>query len=255
MTRARGALKRACKKNAELPPPQVILAEFFRVNNILAGMRNYLEQAVKEYPNDPQAYVVLAGLAMGDCRITEARLLYEKANSLMPGFTVAKRKKDLQPQILAGMAMTSEAREDWPGAQQKIEAWLQLDPKSIQAMEELAQCMLRQKNVQGALEVLVKANKAADDKLKEDNEKLKPGEEKRTDNGVLSPEATVAKFYAITGDQEKAQEWMNTAINARQRDLRLVCLPPNGRFDQEDSPWRKNRRRPPCSLTRTRCKP
>ena len=200
------SLKKACKKDPTLPPPQVILAQFFASAQLLTGMRNCLEQAVKEYPNDPQAYVIFADLAMRNRRITEARLLYEKADSLMPKFTVAKRKKDLQPQILAGLAMTSEAREDWAGAKQKIEAWLQLDPKSIPALEELAQCMLRAEERDGRLG---SAREGVQDCGRE-------GEGSMTRNRVggyrtlLSPEATVAKFYARTGDQDKAKEWMNT---------------------------------------------
>ena len=94
-------------------------------------MRNALEQGVKELPDDPEAYLFLADLAMQDRRTTEARLLYEKADSLMSKFDVAARKKNLEIQVLAGLAATSEAREDWTGAQRRVEAWLQLDPKSI----------------------------------------------------------------------------------------------------------------------------
>jgi tetratricopeptide (TPR) repeat protein len=216
------SLKNAYKKDPTLPPPQMMLAQLFASANLLTGMRNALEQGVKEYPADPQAYVVFADLAMRDRRITEARLLYEKADSLLPNFAVAKRKRDLQPQILAGLAMTSEARDDWAGAQKKIEAWLLLDPKSVPALEELAQCMLQQKNVTNALEVLVKACRIADDRAKA---------EKKTESDLLSPEATVAKFYARAGDQEKAKEWMKTMLNAKPRDIKNRLLASQWAFE------------------------
>jgi len=84
------------------------------------ALNKLVAQAIKDNPNDPQAYTFFADLALRDRRVTEARLLFEKADSLMLKFTVAKRKKALEPQILAGLAMTSEAREDWAGAKQYI---------------------------------------------------------------------------------------------------------------------------------------
>jgi len=204
-------LKKAVKKDPDLPPPYVILAQFFASAQMAGGMRNALEQAVKENPNDPQAYAFFADLALRDRRVTEARLLFEKADSLMLKFNVAKRKKALEPQILAGLAMTSEAREDWAGAKQYIEAWLKADPKSTDAMRQLAQCMLQQKDVQGALEVLVKACKL--------------------DPELLSPEGTVAEFYARTGNQDKAKEWVKTALNAKPRDLKTRLLATQWAFE------------------------
>jgi len=222
---AEGALKKlkqAFKKDPDLPPPQVILFQFFASANMGPGARNALEQAVKEYPNDPQAYAIFADIALRDRRITEARLLYEKANGLMPKFNVAKRRQALEPQILAGLAMTSEAREDWTGARQFIEAWLKLEPKSVDALEQLGQCKLQQKDVQGALEDFVKAYKFAEEKAKAD---------KKTEVDLLPPEGTVAQFYARTGDQDKAKEWMKTALNAKPRDLKTRLLAAQWAFE------------------------
>jgi len=201
-------LKKVCKKHPEISPAHVILARFFARANGAVGMRNALEEGVKELPNDPEAYIFMADIAMRERRVTEARLLYEKCASLMPKFDVAKRKKNLEIQVLAGLATTSEAREDWVGAQQYIEAWLKLDSKSVDALRELAGCLLRQKNETGALEQLVKASK------------IDP--EQHTD--LLSPEGTVAQFYWKTGEQDKAKKWMFTALTAKPRDLKTRLL-------------------------------
>ena len=178
-------LKKACRTHPEISPAHVILARFFRQANAATGMRNALEQGVKESPNDPEAYLFLADLAMQDHRTTEARLLYEKAASLMSKFDVVSRKKNLEIQVLAGLAATSEAWEDWPAAQQQVEAWLQLDPKSIDGLREMAGCLLQQKNVTGALENLVKAYKLAEEQAKEEHKEV----------DMLPPEATVAQYF------------------------------------------------------------
>ena len=123
----------------------MILAEFFASANMAGGMRNALEQATKEYPNDPQAYAIFGDSPCAIAASPKPDCCSRRADSLMAKFTVAKRKKALEPQILAGLAMTSEAREDWAGARQNIEAWLKLDPKNTRALEQLGQCLLQQK--------------------------------------------------------------------------------------------------------------
>jgi tetratricopeptide (TPR) repeat protein len=197
-------LKKAVAQDPELPPASVILAQFFAAANMATGMRNALEQAVKDNPDDPQAYMVFADIAMRDRRLTEAQLLYEKANSLMPKFNVAKRKKVLEPQVLAGLAMTSEARDDWAAARHYVEKWLTIDPKNTMAMRELAQCMLRQKHVTEALEELVAACKI--------------------DKTLLSPEATLAQFYRATGEQKETRKWMVQALKNKPSDVRTRLL-------------------------------
>jgi Tfp pilus assembly protein PilF len=200
-------LKKAVKKNADLPPPQVILAEFFVRANSGQGVQSCLEQAVIDAPNDPEAYYLMGAFALRDRRVTEAQLLYEKADSLVSKLASAKRKKILQPQILGGLAMTSGARGDWADAQKKLEAWLKLEPESTAALQQLGQCLLQQKNEQGALEQLVKASKS--------------------DPKLLSPEAFLAQFYARSTEansQDNAKKWMIAALNARPKDLRTRLL-------------------------------
>jgi tetratricopeptide (TPR) repeat protein len=207
-------LKKACGKHPEISPPHVILARFFASANAAAGMRNALEQGVKERPDDPEAYLDLADLNGQERRVTEARLLYEKSASLLPKFAVAVRKKNLEIRTLAGLANTSQLREDWAGARKQAEAWLVLDPESIDGMRTLAGCLLQQKNTNGALEYLVKAYKLAEEKAKKDNK----------DVGMLPPEATLAQFFWKTGDQDNAKKWMIVALRQYGRIVSVRVL-------------------------------
>ncbi len=199
-------LKEAAKKNADLPPAQIIMARWFAQANVPMGVRWVLERAVVDAPGDPEAYVLIGNIALSERRVTEAQLLYEKADSLMAGWKGnAKRKDALLPQIQSGLAATYENRDDWAGAQKHLEAWLKLDPKNIEALQRLAQCLFQQKKVPEALEGLKEAAKIEPD--------------------LLTPEATLAQWFARTGDKVNARKWMIDALNAAPKDpkTRLVA--------------------------------
>ena len=196
-------LKEAVKKNADLPPAQVILAQLFSQANIPMGVRNALEQAVVESPDDPEAYVIMGDIGLRERQVTEASLLYAKAASLMPKFDKsAKRKGLLQPRVYSGLTSVAEARADWAGAQKQLEAWLTLDPKSAVAMQRLARCLFQQKKPTSALEKLKEAAKA--------------------DPEGLTPWAVMARFYeqADPPDRENANKAMASALVAAPKDIK-----------------------------------
>jgi tetratricopeptide (TPR) repeat protein len=197
-------LKKVTKKNQDIPPAQIYLAEFFLRANAGTQAQALLEQAVIDSPDDPQAYYIMGTFAMRDRRVAAARLLFEKADSLIPKLSSEKRKKLLEPLVLGGLARTSGARGDWADAQKKLETWLKLEPESTAALQQLGQSLLQQKDEKGALEQLVKASKI--------------------DPKLLSPEAFLAQFYWKSGDQDKAKKWMNDAINARPKELQTRVL-------------------------------
>ncbi len=199
-------LQKAAKKDPNLPPPNVIMAQFFAQSNNLAGVQNSLERAVIDAPDDPQAYLILGDLALRERRLAESRLLYEKAQSLLAQWKgSAKRKDAMMPQLYGGLASTSEARGNWTEAQKHLEAWLKLDAKSVPALQQLARCLFEQKDVKGALEKLRAAAKISTD--------------------MLPPEAVIARWYAQSGEQKTAGEWFVKALTSapRNAEARLVA--------------------------------
>ncbi len=157
------------------------------------GVRAALERAVAEAPADAQAYILIGNIALSERRITEARLLYEKAESLMTGWKgSAKRREQMLPQIQSGLAATCQARDDWTGEQKHLEAWLRLDPKSVTALQRLAQCLFQQKNVDAGYTRLKEAAKVQPD--------------------MLAPEAIIGQWFARAGDRDNAQKWFRSAI-------------------------------------------
>ncbi len=198
-----GALKlleQAVKEDNDLPPAQVIMAQLFGQARQTAAVRRALESAIMETPTDPEAYIILADFALRDGRITEAGLLYDKANDLLGKFTGSKKRQDLmEPRVLSGLAAVAEARKNWPEAQKQIEAWLKTDENSAQAMQRLARALFKQKDAVKSYEMLKKAKEA--------------------DPETLTPAARLAIFYEQAGDHEKAVTWMTYALKVAPSDL------------------------------------
>lgn len=208
---AKKLLEDAYKAHPELPPPPIILAQFFAQANQGAFMRLALEDAAMNYPADPESYVLLANIALQERRVMEASLLYAKATDLLPKLTSPKRKEILDPQTVSGLAGVAETRASsleqgpeqkakWKEAQTLLEKLLPLMPKSTEADAGKAQAMLRlarakfqQGNATGAYEDL----KAA---FALDKEK------------ILTPEAALGGFYEQYGDRDKAKKWMGYAV-------------------------------------------
>lgn len=200
------AFQEAAKKNPDMPPSWVVMFQLFAQMRNAQAARESLDRAADESPNDPEAYIVMGEIALQDHRVTEARMLYEKANGLMSGFQGSSKRKDgLLPRIYNGLAATDAARKDWTAAQKRLEAWLKLDKKSTPAMQQLALCLFQQKDVDGALKMLKNA--------------------KEQDSTILTPEAVIAQYYWQSGDQKNAQKWFVTALTNAPRDLntRLIA--------------------------------
>jgi tetratricopeptide (TPR) repeat protein len=197
------SFKEATKKDPELPPAGIIMSSSFQRMGAGERARAALEQTVVDTPNDPEAYVIMGNMALNDGRIYEAAFLFQKANELITKSNlIAKRKDLLVPAIISGQASVLEAREDWAGAQRQLEAWLKINPKSIDAMGRLALCLFRQKNALGALEIL----KAA--------QKIEPK--------MLTPEAILAQYYANSDDQANAKKWYDIALKVAPKDPNTI---------------------------------
>ncbi len=199
-------LEAAVKKNPELPPVYVLLAQFYSLANMPQGILSALEKAVDKNPDDPEAYIYLAQIAVQDRRVTEADLLYNKANTLLVKLDKYPKRKDaLTPIVVSGLAQVYQSREDWTTAKKYLDQWLKLDPKNAQAMQRLGYVLFQQKDPQNALARLKEA-KAADSKM-------------------MTPEATLAIYYQQAGDKENAKKWMATALSsaANDRDTQLIA--------------------------------
>ncbi|HYW78032.1 MAG TPA: tetratricopeptide repeat protein [Thermoguttaceae bacterium] len=198
-------LKEGVAKNPELPPAEVIMAQWFAQGQQPNGVRMYLERAVMNEPNDPSAYIFLGDFALREGRVTEASLLLGKAESLLGSFKNAKRKEQMVPQVANGLAAVAEARQDWTEAEKQLRIWLKAQPTSATAMNRLGRVLFMQKKAEEAWTQL-KAAKEADPK-------------------ILTPAATLARLYQQANDPVNAKKWMDYAVQSAPKDLptRLVA--------------------------------
>jgi len=127
---ALGQLESAKKKNKQLPPADMMLAQMWLMANQGGPARGALEECIKENPTDPEAYLVLADLAFSDRQITASELLFGKAKELTADFKEnPKRANDFKGRAEAGLAAVAESREQWDLAKKYLEAWLKVvDP-------------------------------------------------------------------------------------------------------------------------------
>ena len=203
-------LQDAKKKNPDLQPAQLMMARLFAAANQPGGVRNWLEKAVVDLPDDPEAFVVLADFNLREGRFTEADLLLARAAAVLKDFKASKKRKDaLQPQILNLQAAVAEYREDWPGAQKLLDALLKLDEKNAVVMQRLGRVLFLQKTKEKLTEAYAMFKKA-----------------KGADDQVLLPEAQMAQLYEANGDHDQAQKWMESALKLAPKDdieTRLVA--------------------------------
>lgn len=207
-------LRDAAKKNPDLSPVQVMMARLYLRANVPAAAWNCLEKAVIEDPNDPDAYVMMADIALRERRITEADLAYQKAEALLAKFDKsAKRKDDLQAPIYNGLASVGEARENWAEAQRQLQAWLTIDPNNVNVMQRLARCLVQQNNLTDALAELKKAAKV--------------------DPKLLTPEAILARLCEQAGNRESARKYMIQALIEAPKDLNTRLAAARWAFETE----------------------
>jgi hypothetical protein len=71
---AKTLLDTAFKKHPELPPPRLILVQWLAQSNQGAAVRQQLELAVTEMPEDPEAYVIIGEAQPGFVLVVDGRV-------------------------------------------------------------------------------------------------------------------------------------------------------------------------------------
>jgi predicted Zn-dependent protease len=205
---ARALLTAAKKKSPKLAPPEVMLAQLLAATGQVPAARAELERAVRKSPDDPEAYLILADAAFGDGRQTEAGLLFAKAAALAAKFSEnPKRKQNFQMRGFAGMAAVDEARENWTGAKESLQAWAKLEPNSAAAHQRLARVLFQlgeKKDAYAELQAAVKADAKAP-----------------------PADVSMGNLYSASGDKTQAEKFMAAAAKKGGKDLatNLALIP------------------------------
>lgn len=199
-------LKEAKAEKADLAAPGLMMADLFRQANNAGMMRLYIERAIVDDPNEVSAMMALANIDLQNRMTIEAEMLYERAEKALPAYVAPEdRKKLILASIHGNLAGIAGSRKKWDEAQKRLEAWLQLDPKNVNALQRLANVLFQKGDARAAKDRLVEAEEA--------------------DPKVLNHAAQLAMLYERDGNREKATQWMNYALQLKSDDLntRLVA--------------------------------
>lgn len=196
-------LKGARDLDKGLAPADVYLARLcFAVNNeqFVRTGRQFLDRAVANNPDAPEAYAMLGNLALLEGRLADAHLLFANAAILTTPYEEGKTWSPEQlltfkKNCFAGKVSVYEQRADWKNALSEVKAWLALDPSDAVATFR-----------KGRIEFMSKLGAATD-----------------------AASITAALPGAITAarpDFESAYKLAGDAVAADKKDKELLPVPP-----------------------------
>ena len=195
-------LKRARDTNPTLPPVGVILGTWHaRINNLPAA-RAAFEVAARDNPTDPEAFVVFGESALRQRRVTDAALLFERANNLLATFDAnASRKKLLSLRALSGIAAVAEMRGEWKNARNALDRLLAIDEQNINGQIRSARALFNQGEADDNKDLVNQAYKAFQQVHKQDPER------------VARPEINMARLYQQVDKEDNAKKLVMLAID------------------------------------------
>jgi tetratricopeptide (TPR) repeat protein len=196
---ARLLLEAANRKDPTLPPVDLTLAKmYFLAGNAQAG-RASLEKTGMEHPADPEPHLILADQAIQQGRFIEAESLYDKSLGIIDKFSAnAKRKRNFQIRSRVGRANVYERRENWPAAAADLQELLKADPENAGGHYRLGRALFMQKKFPAGYEEFKTA--------------------RTKDKNLPLPDVSAALMYDQLGQQDKAQQFFDRAVQANKTD-------------------------------------
>ncbi len=144
---AKSLLTTACQQNSKLSPPGVLMGTLFFQTRQPVRARAAFEEAVRDNPGDPEAYVVFGENALQQRRFTDAMLLFEKGAEVAKSYDKnPERQRNLTVRAMIGVGAVAEARGDYAKSETALKAALALDATSVAAMSRLGRVQFQQKD-------------------------------------------------------------------------------------------------------------
>ena len=160
-----------------------------------------MEKAVTDYPDDPDAYLMMAELALRESRWTDAALLSDKAIPFAKAFKKdAERKKDLIKRAYLDAAEAAKKQERWEDARKLLAELLKGMPDSGVAHYRMGEALFEL------------------DKQKEAYAELQAAS--RMDDDIPSPEFTLGQLFDGAKDRANAEKYMKLAVASEPKKLK-----------------------------------
>lgn len=145
---------RAKETHPQLPPGDVLLARMFNKAGKLKEAQAALNSAALAFPDDPEAFLLMADVQFAAGNAALAALAFEHGAELTINYDRNPlRLKQLQVRSAAGLAAVAERAGDWSAAEQHLNRWAALDAKHAAVLSRLA-------NVQFQLKKYTEAKKS-----------------------------------------------------------------------------------------------
>ena len=195
----RAMLERVHADDPKVPPPGVMMATLWLSVKQVAAARAELDQTVTKFPDDPEPYLVLGDLAFQERMVTDAAVLFDRAEELAAKFdSNAKRKRDFEIRCHAGKAAVHEARGQWETALADIQKWVEIDPDSASAKQRLGSAYFQLDKPDEALTAF--------------------GEAHDLDGKLPRKEMLLARLYDQGKKVDKARKLVEAAVQAAPED-------------------------------------
>ncbi|MDR1271253.1 MAG: tetratricopeptide repeat protein [Planctomycetaceae bacterium] len=165
--------------------------------------RFWLEKTAEDFPEDPEAFLLLADIALSETRYLECSMLSKHALSLAEKFSVnPQRQHSLQvygEKLLAG---TAEQRKNWNEAVKQLTKLHELEPENAEYLYRLGLVRFRLGQKEEAIKVLSQAESQ--------------------DNKLLPALILLAQLSEQLGNNDEAAQYLAEAIEKNGENPRVL---------------------------------
>ncbi|MEL7499974.1 MAG: tetratricopeptide repeat protein [Planctomycetota bacterium] len=202
-------------KRPGYPPSDIMLAALSFSNNDQKTGLILLERAAINHPENPAVYSAFARLAVNGGRLTDARVLFEKLQSVIVKAGLSQDgEKFYTAQFLDGMIDISLAQKKFDEARGHLERQRELLPDHPKVLMVSAELEFKQNDLEKCVEYLATM--------------------KRKYPQSRAPEAIVASWFQRTGDPEASEKWIRDAAGKYPKDPQVQLEFASWALNKED---------------------
>ncbi len=161
---AKQFLESAKRKDARLPPVNLMMAKLYFLSRQNQNGLAALEATARDDPGDPEPYLLLADQAIAAQQAIQASALYDKAIELIDKYDDnPRRKRKFVIRAHAGRSAVLQRWQDWAQAEADIQKWMEADPDDANAHSRLGFVLFMQGREKDGYDAFTKAKSLNDE--------------------------------------------------------------------------------------------
>jgi len=202
-------LKSLYAKHPELVPPRIVLAQWFAQANLGNAVRANLEMGTEEVPSDPEAFLLLAEIALRQGSFTAAEVLLSQAATRVNAYTANPTRKDnLARSVRRVMTDLYEARQRWKPMEENLDRQIAAEGRTSALLRKKGIAIFQQERDNEAKPFLQEADRL-------DAASNTPG---------LPADAVMSQLYTLRGDRDNARKSLAAALAAHPNSKEVLAL-------------------------------